>query len=101
MATNDHGRNWCNDHLHGERDIWHNCSARVRTSQMTDWLRRQSNVSPTLSQVNAERVLWQKRCDRLLDKVLCNCCIDEKDEAFAQGKSLDWIPANCNLSTYL
>ena len=45
MATNDHGRNWCNDHLHGERDMWHDCCARVRTCQMSGWLRRQSNVS--------------------------------------------------------
>ena len=41
-------------------------------------------------------MLWQKPCDRLLDKVLCNYCTDEKDEAFAQGKGLDWIPANCS-----
>ena len=96
MATNDHGQNWCHDHLHGERGTWHDCCARVRTSQMFGWLRRHSNVLPTLSQVNAQRVLWQKRCDRLLDEVLCNDCIDDKDEAFAREKGLDWIPDNCS-----
>lgn len=36
MATNDHGQNWCHDHIHGERDsdIWHNCCARVCACQM-------------------------------------------------------------------
>ena len=63
---------------------------------MSGWLRRHSNVLPTLSQVNAQWVLWQKRCDRLLDHVLCNQCIDDKDEAFAEGKGLDWIPDNCS-----
>ena len=60
---------------------------------MSGWLRRHSNVLPTLSQVNAQRVLWQKRCD-LLDEVLCNHCIDDKDDAFSQG--LDWIPDHCS-----
>ena len=63
---------------------------------MSGWLRRHCNVLPTLSQVNAQRVLWQKRCDRFLDKVLCNYSIDENDEAFGQGKDLDWIPDNCS-----
>ena len=34
MATNDHGQNWCHDHIHGERDIWHDCCARVCACQM-------------------------------------------------------------------
>ena len=92
MATNDHGRNWCMDHSHGERGIWHNHCARVRACQMSGWLRRHSDALPTLSQVNAQRVLWQKRCDRLLDVLLCNHCKDEKDDAFAAGQGLDWIP---------
>ena len=66
------------------------------------WLCRQSHVLPTLSQVNAQQVLWQKQalwqkhCDRLLDGVLCNHCVDSKDDAFAQGKGMDWIPDNCD-----
>ena len=95
MATNDHGRNWCMDHSHGERGIWHDHCARVRACEMSGWLRRHSNVLPTLSQVNAQRVLWQKRCDRPLDLLLCNHCKDKKDDAFAAGKGLDWIPDNC------
>ena len=98
MATNDHGRNWCMDHTNGERGsgIWHDHCAQVQACQMSGWLRRQTNVLPTLSQVNAQRVLWQKRCDRLLDHLLCNYCNDAKDEAFARGQGLDWIPNNCN-----
>ena len=98
LATNDQGRNWCMDHTHGAREsgVWHDHCARVRACQMSGWLRRQSNVLPTLYQVNAQRVLWQKRYDRLLDVILCNPCKDEKDQAFARGQGLDWIPDNCN-----
>ena len=98
LATNDHGRNWCTDHSHGERGsgIWHDHCARVRACQTSGWLRRQTNVLPTLSQVNAQSVLWQKRCDRLLDHLLCNYCNDAKDDAFARGQGLDWIPDNCS-----
>ena len=63
---------------------------------MSGWLRRQTHVLPTLDQVNAQRVLWQKRCDRLLDKCLCESCCEDKDDAFARGQGLDWIPNNCN-----
>ena len=48
-ATNDHGRNWCQDHSDGEGGIWHNSCDRVRACQMSGWLRRHSNVLPTLS----------------------------------------------------
>jgi len=54
------------------------------------------HVLPTLSQVNAQQVLWQKCCDHLLDGVLCNHCIDNKDNAVPQGKGMDWIPDNCD-----
>ena len=97
MVHNDHGRNWCIDHSHGERGsgIWHHRCAQVRACQMSGWLRRHTNVLPTLSQVNAQRMLWQKRCDRLLDYLLCNYCTEAKDEAFANGQGIEWIPYNC------
>ena len=97
IATDDHVRNRCTDHSHGERGsgIWHDHCACVRACQISGWLRRHSNVLPTLSQVNAQRVLWQKRCDPLLDHLLCNYCNYTKDDVFAQGKGLDWIPDNC------
>ena len=98
MATHDQGRNWCMDHTDGERGsgVWYDHCAQVRACQMSGWLRRQTNVLPTLFQVNAQRVLWQKRCDRLMNHLLCNHCKEEKDEAFARGQGLDWIPDNCN-----
>ena len=63
MATHDQGRNWCMDNTDGERGsgVWHDHCAQVRACQMSGWLRRQSNVLPTLFQVNAQRVPWQKR----------------------------------------
>ena len=62
MAHHDHGRNWCMDHSHMARGsgIWHDHCAHVRVCQMSGWLRRQTHVLPTLSQVNAQRVLWKK-----------------------------------------
>ena len=98
MAHHDHGRNWCMDHSHKARGsgVWHDHCAHVRVCQMSGWLRRQTHVLPTLSQVNAQRVLWQKRCDRLLDYLLCNYCTEAKDQAFANGQGLDWIPDNCS-----
>ena len=98
MATNDQGRNWCMDHCHGERGsgVWHHHWAHVRVCQMSGWLRRQTNALPTLFQVKGQRVLWQRRCDRLMDHLLRNYCIDAKDEAFARGQGLYWIPDNCN-----
>ena len=80
MATQDQGRNWCMDHTHGAREsgVWHHRCAHVRACQLSGWLRRHSNVLPTLYQVNAQRVLWQKRCDRLLDQLLCNHCLEAK-----------------------
>ena len=41
-------------------------------------------------------MLWQKRCDRLLDELLCNYCTEAKDQAFANGQGLDWIPDDCD-----
>ena len=78
MATNDHGSNWCTDHSHGERGsgIWHDSCKRV-----------------------AGCVDIPSQCPtgafRLLDQILCNHCIDDKDDTFAKGKGLDWIPENC------
>ena len=97
MATNNHGHNWCMDHSHGERGsgIWHDSCAHARACQMSGWLRRHSNVLATLSHVNVQGVLWQKRSDRLLDQILSNHCIGDKDVAFAKGKGVDWIPDNC------
>ena len=98
MAHNNHGHNWCMDHSHQARGsgVWHDHCAHVRVCQMSGWLRRQTHVLPTLSQVNAQRVMWQKRCDRLLDYLLCNPCTEAKDQAFANGQGLDWISDNCS-----
>jgi len=98
LAANDHSSNWCQDHSHSAREseVWHDSCARVRACQMSGWLRRHTHVLTTISQLNAQRVLWQKRCDRLLDWQLYEGCIESKDEAFAKGQGLDWIPDNCS-----
>ena len=42
MATNNHGQNWCHDHVHDARDsrIWQDCCARLHACQMSGWSRR-------------------------------------------------------------
>lgn len=47
-------------------------------------------------EVNVQRVVWRKRCDELLDWILCDYYIKEKDDAFAKGLELDWVPDNCD-----
>lgn len=63
---------------------------------MSGWMRKTLKVQPTVFKVNAQRVLWQKRCDELLDWILCDECIKEKDETFQAGLGLDWFPEYCD-----
>ena len=92
MATNDHGRNWCTDHTDEQRGsgIWHDHCAQVWLVTSTD----QCTSDPLPSQCPT-RAVAKTICDRLLDHLLCNYC-HEKDDAFARGQGLDWIPDNCN-----
>lgn len=36
---------------------------------------------------------WQKRLDLILDKVLCNQCIEDKDDAYYAEQGLHWAPS--------
>ena len=82
----------CRDHYYGNDDIGFEDCARVRACQMSWWLRRQICYSPSLEQVNRQRVIWQTRCDRLMDMLLCEHCMNEKDEAYEEGEGLQWNP---------
>ena len=66
MATHEKSRNWCMDHTDGERG---------------------SGV-------------WHDHCAHVracqMSGWLRRQCKEEKDEAFARGQGLDWIPDNCN-----
>ena len=62
--------------------------------KVTWWLRK--TLQPTVEEVNAQRIPWKKRCDELLEWILWDNCIHEKDEAFAEGLGLDWVPDNCD-----
>ena len=64
-------------------------------SHPVDWT-FQSVTDPLPSECPTGTLAKIKRCDRLLDHVLCNQCIDDKNDAFAEGKGLDWIPDNCS-----
>lgn len=75
----------CRDHYYGNDDIGFEDCERVRACQMSWWLRRQICYSPSLEQVNRQRVIWQTRCDRLMDMLLCEHCMNEKDKAYEEG----------------
>ena len=47
------------------------------------------------SEVNVQRVLWQKRADALMDTILCDYCQQEKNDAYAKGEGIQWVP-NCD-----
>ena len=85
----------CRYHYYGNDDIGFEDCARVRACQMSWWLRRQICYSPSLEQVNRQRVIWQTRCDRLMDMLLCEHCMNEKDKAYEEGEGLQWNP-NCD-----
>ena len=82
-------REWCKKHDHGKLPVWHDYCARVMAC-------KELKVQPTVQEVNAQCALWQKRCDELLDWLLCDYCIQEKDDAFAEGLGLDWVTDNCD-----
>ena len=44
------------------------------------------------------RLMWQRRCDGLLDILLCDDCIADKDEAYAAGDGRNWYPQNCRVN---
>ena len=62
---------WCVNHWHGQRGVWHECCARLMACGMSGWVRKTLKFQPTEAEVNAQRILWQRRCDELLDMILC------------------------------
>ena len=70
MSPADYSANWCRQHDNGNLGVWHDSCARVLVCKMSRWLRKELKVQPTVAEVNARRVLWQKRCDELLELIL-------------------------------
>ena len=72
---------------------------------MSCWLRKRLKIQPALHEVNAQRILRQKRADKLLDKILCVDCIKKKDKVYREGEGLDWYPdcclARCKRANYV
>ena len=62
-------------HDHGKLPVWHDYCARVMACKLSQWLRKQLKVQPTVQEVNGQRILWQKRYDELLDWILRDYCI--------------------------
>ena len=64
---------WCRGHSRGNDYIWHDSSASVLACRMSCWLRKRLKIQPALQEVNAhaQRILRQKRADKLLDIEFC------------------------------
>ena len=77
----------------GHDEVWDHRCARLLSVQLANAL---NESLPTLEEVNRQRVLWQRRCDNLLDKLLCEYCMEDKDRAYAGGVGLDWRPVDCS-----
>ena len=105
MSAGEMVNQWCRDHSHGKDDIWHDFCARVLACTMSCWLRKRLKIQPALHEVNAQRILWQKRADELLDIIFCDDCIKEKNKVYREGEGLDWYPdcclACCKRATYV
>ena len=65
-------RDWCKDHSDGKHPVRHDYCARVLACKMSWWLQKTLTVQPTADEVNQQSILWQKRCDELLDWILCD-----------------------------
>ena len=81
---------------HGRGDVWHDICARLMACRMSSWIRA---VNPqhvhSIDNLNRQRLIWQKRSDALMNLILCNGCRAEKDEAYAGGNGIAWVP-NCD-----
>ena len=42
--------------------------------------------------------MWQRRCDGLLDIVLCDTCIEDKDEEYTAGNGRNWYILYCDVN---
>lgn len=78
-----------------EQEVWHDICAELMACRLSTWMRQTSQVLPSLEEVNEQRLLWQKRTDALLTEILCEECNKEKEEAYNEGRGIEWIP-NCS-----
>ena len=74
---------------------WHNICARLMACRLSAFVRSINKHMPSLSEVNTQRILWQQRADSLMDTILCEYCQEEKNEAYAKGEGIQWVP-NCD-----
>ena len=74
---------------------WHDICARLMACRLSAWMGSINRHMPSLSEVNAQRILWQQRADSLTDTILCDDCQQEKNEAYAKGEGIQWV-TNCD-----
>lgn len=67
----------------------------LRQDQIKLLRQRIQELKATLRDQQQESCMWQKRLDLVLNQVLSNECIEDKDDA---GKGLHWVPSpRCTL----
>ena len=54
---------WCRNHSDGKLPVWRDYCARVLVCKLSWWLLKTLHIEPSVQEVNAQRVLWQKRCE--------------------------------------
>ena len=81
----------CTHHFYSHN---HMC-ARLMACRLSAYIRATDQHLPSLSEVNTQRVLWQQRADSLMDLILCDYCQEEKNEGYAKGEGIQWVP-NCD-----
>ena len=79
---------------------WPRPATTTAKAEKASFALRQSiqELEATLRDQQQESRMWQKRLDLVLDQVLSNECIEDKDDAQYAGKGLHWVPSSrCTL----
>lgn len=83
----------------GENVVRQEDLAFLRQDQTKLLRQRIQELEAALLDQQQESRMWQKRLDLVPDQVLCNECIEDKDDAHYAGKGLHWVPRpRCTLS---
>lgn len=75
---------------------WPRPATTTAKTEKTSFALRQriQELEATVRDQQQESRMWQKRLDLVLDQVLGNECIEDKDDAQYAGKGLHWVPSS-------
>ena len=75
---------------------WPRPATTTAKAEKTSFVLREriQELEATLRDQQQESRMWQKRLDLVLDQVLSNECIEDKDDAHYAGEGLHWVPSS-------